>query len=210
MMNYFYSNWLIWGDALVCGNNNSTTSLTFIFRWMRIFWITNRCSLDTFLCLRLQGSIRCVIWLSCRIINPAIILNAPLHCSQVSNVDVKNPLKSLRLSYRLVFLCPCSYPSGNAHLALFRFAGVIIMRYRLLGTVHSADGRPADGRPADGRPASTHNGKFIGNEFAHYIHVIHSTGRQSCCCLFQINRLDNYRLTEGWKQGYVLSKCVLP
>jgi hypothetical protein len=177
---------------------------------MSIFWITPGCSLDTFLCINMHGSIRCANRLACWFVNTRHNLNCTIALLTGFDVDVKNPLKSLRPGHRLVFLCPCSYPAGNALLALFRFAGVIIIRYRLLGTVHPADGRPADGRPADGRPASTHNGKFIGNEFAHYIHVIHSTGRQSCCCLFQINRLDNYRLTEGWKQGYVLSKCVLP
>jgi hypothetical protein len=82
------------------------------------------------------------------------------------------------------------YPVGYVCLALFRFAAAIVTGYRLFG---------------GGPPAQTHHGKFIGNEFIHYIHMIHATVQQSCCCLFHINRLDNHRLPKRSKTRVFLT-----
>jgi hypothetical protein len=141
------------------------------------------------------GSIR----LSCRFVDARYNLNSTTALLTRFYFYPKNPFKSLRPGHRLVFLCPCfSCPFGNACLVLFRKDGVIVTRCRLFGGGHPTEGRPTEGRPTEGRPAQTHHDKFIGNEFIHYIHVIHPTGQQSCCCLFQINRLDNQRLPVGW------------
>ena len=78
----FYSNRLIWGGALLCGGNNSTTSSFFVFRWLSIFWITNGCAWDTSLCLSLRGSMRYANQLSCRFFDTRYNLPPP-HCSQV-------------------------------------------------------------------------------------------------------------------------------
>jgi hypothetical protein len=46
----FKQAYLMWHSNL-CGGNNSMTSSFFVIRWLSIFWITNGCTLDTFLCL---------------------------------------------------------------------------------------------------------------------------------------------------------------
>lgn len=51
MMNFFYSNRLIWGGTLLCRGNDSMTPSYFVLRWMSIFWITTGWSLDKALCL---------------------------------------------------------------------------------------------------------------------------------------------------------------
>jgi hypothetical protein len=148
MKNCFYSNRLIWGCARFCGGNSSTTSSFFVLGWLSIFWITNGCSLVTSLCLPLWGSIRCANRLSCRFVDACYNLNCTTALLTGFNVDVKNPLKSLRPGHRLVLLCPCfSCSVGNACLALFRKDRVIVTRADCL--VEATPWRP----PREGRPA---------------------------------------------------------
>ena len=143
MMNCFYSNRLIWGGALLCGSNDSTTSSFFVLRWLSIFWITNGCSTDTSLCLTLRAAF------AVQIVSPddlsilAITLTAPPHCSQVS---ISIPKTRLSLCAQVIDRCFCapvfSCPVGNAYLALFHLAGVIVMRCRLFGGGHPVGATP--------------------------------------------------------------------
>ena len=90
------------------GGNNSTTSSFFVFRWLSIFWITNRCLLDTSLCLTLRAAFSLQIGFPA---NLSMQYRYNLNCTTALltgfNVDVKNSFKSLRPGHRLVFLCPC-------------------------------------------------------------------------------------------------------
>jgi len=132
MMNGFYSNRLIWGGARLCGGNSSTTWLFFVFRWLSIFWITNGCLLDTSVCLTIRAAFAVQIGFPADLSMLAIILTAPPHCSQVS---ISIPKTRLSLCAQVIDWCFCtrvlSWPVGNACLALFRKAGVIVTRCRL-------------------------------------------------------------------------------
>ncbi len=105
---------MIWGGALIWQGNNSPPSSLFVSRLLSFFWVTNECSIDTTLCLTLEDSVHS---------NYTSALLTGFYFFS------KNPFKSLRLSHQLPFLCPCfCCPINNACLALFRKAGVIVIR----------------------------------------------------------------------------------
>ena len=101
----------------------------------------------------------------------AITLTAPPHYSQISILLLKPVWIFVPGSWLVscASVPPC--PVKKACLALFRFAGV-------LSRVPIAWCRaPHGGRPTEGRPTEGQHNKFIGNEFIHYISVIHSAGQ---------------------------------
>jgi hypothetical protein len=81
----------------------------------------------------LTDTIRCANRLPCRFVDARYNLKCTTALRTGSDVDVKNPFKSLHSGHRLVFLCS----ADNACLALFRFTGVIVMRSRLFWCKHT-------------------------------------------------------------------------
>ena len=80
----------------------------------------------------------------------AITLTAPPHCSQVS---ISIPKTRLSLCAQVIDLCFCvpvfPCPVGNACLALFRLAGVIVTRVDCLvvATPHKHTMKPSEVYP---------------------------------------------------------------
>ena len=96
----------------------------------------------------LAGSMRCANRLPANLSMQYRYNLAPPHCSQVSMSMLKTRLS---LCAQVIDWCFCvlvfSCPVGNAYLVLFRKAGVIVTRCRLLGGEATPRGPPRTNTP---------------------------------------------------------------